>query len=92
MVTGLLYAWQAEYQPPGASALLLAFGVILMRYRPGFQLDLLDFFPSGIQCHGSEGYLVVGGKGLYGALLGELAGEFSTAPSDSTQVMIVPDA
>ena len=44
--------------------------------QAGFQLDLSDFFFGGVQCHGSEGYLVVGGEGLYGALLGELAGDF----------------
>ena len=44
--------------------------------QAGFQLDLSDFLFGGVECHGSEGYLVVGGEGLYGALLGELAGDF----------------
>ena len=44
--------------------------------QAGFQFDLSDFFFGGVQRHGSEGYLVVGGEGLYGAVLTELAGDF----------------
>ena len=72
---GLLYVGERNTNHLGVGAAISLRGDF-DEVQAGFQLDLSDFFFGGVQCHGSEGYLVVGGEGLYGAVLTELAGDF----------------
>ena len=75
---GLLYVGKRNTNHLGVGAAISLRGDF-DEVQAGFQLDLSDFFFGGIQRHGSEGYLVIGGEGLYGTVLTELAGDFHSA-------------
>ena len=72
---GLLYVGERNTDYLGVSTAISLRGDF-HEVQTGFQFDLSNFFFGGVQCHGSEGYLVVGGEGLHGAVFGELAGDF----------------
>ena len=60
---GLLYVGKRNTNHLGVGAAISLRGDF-DEVQAGFQLDLSDFFFGGIQRHGSEGYLVIGGEGL----------------------------